>query len=744
MLETMLAMNTGLLAESTLDSIFWSVKYGGLMLLGFSLVIFVHELGHFAVAKWAGVKVEQFAIGFGKEIWGFTRGETRYSFNVLPLGGYVKMLGQEDFAVDKSGEWEVKADPRSFLSKPVGPRMAIVSAGVIMNILLAALLFMIVFMVGKETLDSVVGRVQEGAPADLAGLRAGDRILTIDGQEIDDFSDLSMAIMLAESGEPLEFTIERNEKIQTLAVTPKMNAQRNVQQVGISSPTTNRVLATFGQSGIDDQHQIQPDDVIKQIGPYTRVGYDTLKWAIFDNRDKPVKIVVERPKPDQDGKVEQITCYRRGELLFLNNPDGLNLQVGDFLGFVPRRKVGAVEPDSRAELAGFKIGDVILAWEGIAHPTFEECTDSILKNVERDIRVRVRRDSQELDLIVRPKEKKRHIFSAGKPHVGISFLAQENERVMVANTVAESNGTPTAASQLKLPRGTEILRIDEDEVHGWPEMVDLCRAKAGQTVSITYRYGDQPAQTASMSIPAAMSTSLVDADGNPHEMPLSARVISVAGQTHVTIRNDDGKELKQPITHWQHVARALRQHVGDQIEIVYHDHRTDRDVTATMTVTADNTEPWMRKLHYDPGPVIFAPDYKILRKSNPLAAMQLGVKKTYYFVIQAYTTMRAMISGSVGIENVAGPVGILKIGAHAAEGGIITLMWFLGLLSANLAVINFLPIPIVDGGLMVFLIIEKIKGSPVSLKIQVATQVIGLALIVSVFVLVTVMDISKW
>jgi len=102
------------------------------MLLGFSLIVFVHELGHFGAAKWAGVRVERFAIGFGREIFGFTKGETRYSFNILPLGGYVKMLGQEDFD-DKSKELIFKDDPRSFVNKPVARRMVIVSAGVVMN-----------------------------------------------------------------------------------------------------------------------------------------------------------------------------------------------------------------------------------------------------------------------------------------------------------------------------------------------------------------------------------------------------------------------------------------------------------------------------------------------------------------------------------------------------------------------------------------------------------------------------------
>ena len=142
-------------------------KLGGiaLMLLGFSLVVFFHELGHFLAAKWCDVKVERFCIGFGREIIGFTRGETRYSFNILPLGGYVKMHGQEDFAVDKSGEWAVRNDPRSFSNKPVGARAAVVSAGVAMNLVFAAAAFAVVYMIGLDSISPVVGYVAPGNPA---------------------------------------------------------------------------------------------------------------------------------------------------------------------------------------------------------------------------------------------------------------------------------------------------------------------------------------------------------------------------------------------------------------------------------------------------------------------------------------------------------------------------------------------------------------------------------------------------
>ena len=156
-----------------------AVKPYFLIFLGFSAVIFVHELGHFMVAKWANVRIEKFCIGFGRELFGFTRGETRYGFNLLPLGGYVKMLGQEDFEVDSTGELQVRDDPRSFAVQPVGHRMLIVSAGVVMNVIFAALLFMIVFTVGLQVFVTDVGFVKPNSPAAMAGLQRGDEIIKI-------------------------------------------------------------------------------------------------------------------------------------------------------------------------------------------------------------------------------------------------------------------------------------------------------------------------------------------------------------------------------------------------------------------------------------------------------------------------------------------------------------------------------------------------------------------------------------
>ena len=139
------------------------------------------------------------------------------------------------------------------------------------------------------------------------------------------------------------------------------------------------------------------------------------------------------------------------------------------------------------------------------------------------------------------------------------------------------------------------------------------------------------------------------------------------------------------------------------------------------------------------------PQRMTLQKKNPFAAMWMGFKKTAYFILQAYRTMEhIVITQKVGVTHISGPVGILRYGSEIAQAGFTKLLYFLAFISANLAVINFLPMPIVDGGLMVFLIIEKIRGRPVSLKMQVVTQIIGLVLIICAFVFVTFLDVSKW
>ena len=134
-----------------------------------------------------------------------------------------------------------------------------------------------------------------------------------------------------------------------------------------------------------------------------------------------------------------------------------------------------------------------------------------------------------------------------------------------------------------------------------------------------------------------------------------------------------------------------------------------------------------------------------VRETNPIAAVKAGVEKTYLATWSTVQSLRHIIfTRQVGDDKISGPVGIARLSMKAAEASWMDLLWIMCLISANLAVINFLPLPIVDGGLFFFLLLEKVRGEPVSIRIQAATQVIGIALIASIFLFVTFQDFLNW
>ena len=173
----------------------WSVAK---MVIGLSFVIFIHELGHFAVAKWCDVHVVTFSIGFGPAIPGckFKWGETTYLLGLVPLGGYVQMVGQVDG--DESEDEEARDDPRSYKNKTVWQRMAIISAGVLMNVLLALVCFIIVYTIpGRNRASAVMSEIDSGSPAYVKGLRTGDVIDQIGSAKDPYFEDLQLAVLFS-------------------------------------------------------------------------------------------------------------------------------------------------------------------------------------------------------------------------------------------------------------------------------------------------------------------------------------------------------------------------------------------------------------------------------------------------------------------------------------------------------------------------------------------------------------------
>lgn len=186
------------------------------------LLIFFHELGHFLVAKFSGVLVEKFSIGFGPVLFSFKKGETEYALSAIPLGGFVKMYGENPF-----DEVEDSLKERSFAHKPLMVRSAIVFAGPLANILLAILLYMIVFMAGTPKYLAVIGEVMEKMPAKEAGVLKGDKVVAVNGKALVYWDDMS-EIINENAGENVPFTIERNGEKFDLYITPKLVKDKTI------------------------------------------------------------------------------------------------------------------------------------------------------------------------------------------------------------------------------------------------------------------------------------------------------------------------------------------------------------------------------------------------------------------------------------------------------------------------------------------------------------------------------------
>ncbi len=207
-----------------------------------TIVVFFHELGHFLVARWNGVKVLTFSLGFGPELVGFNdRHGTRWKISAIPLGGYVKFFGDESEASTPSGETMsgMTAAERavSFHHKPVGARAAIVAAGPIANFILAIVIFASLFtFFGKPSTTARVDTVQAEGAAARAGFQSGDIITKIDGDAISSFSDMQRVVSVG-AGRSMTFTIKRGDGEQTLTATPELKEVKdnfgNVHKLGV-------------------------------------------------------------------------------------------------------------------------------------------------------------------------------------------------------------------------------------------------------------------------------------------------------------------------------------------------------------------------------------------------------------------------------------------------------------------------------------------------------------------------------
>ena len=261
-----------------------------LVVLG--ILVFIHELGHFIMAKLSGVGVLKFSLGFGPKIIGIKRGETEYLISALPLGGYVKMVGE-------STDEEVKPEEneKSFANKPISKKAAIVVAGPIMNLVLAFVLLPLIYLIGIQIpayLDKepIIGYVVKGEIADKAGLKKGDIILSIDDESIKNWEGLNTAI-ISNPNRSLKLKIKRDEGLKEILFTPEASSRTGGGIAGFLPPVSPAV-GGLNKGLPADKAGLKIGDTILSVNGVKIDHWIELQQAIQNNKAEEKLLLIKR------------------------------------------------------------------------------------------------------------------------------------------------------------------------------------------------------------------------------------------------------------------------------------------------------------------------------------------------------------------------------------------------------------------------------------------------------------------
>jgi regulator of sigma E protease len=677
-----------------------------LVLIGFGVVVIVHEFGHFIIAKLSGIKVEAFSIFMPPTLLGIRKtrdgfkfrilpslfakksdsseessisetgsaeeetdeaDETEYRIGLIPFGGFVKMLGQDDTGPAKSTD-----DPRSFANKPVSTRIAVIAAGVTFNVISAVIIFMIVFLVGISLPPAVVGEVMPNSPAAQAGLKPGDEIIEIAGKSKDlDFSNILLAAALSDEGEKVELTVRHEDgSIEDFALVAGQLPGEPMRVFGIAPSVDLTVAEVSDPNALLKKTGLLPGDRIKSVNGTEVQNYWDLEEIIQNTFAPSATLVAKRIVSGEVNEIES-------QIRLIPDIEQSEVELSHIYFMVPRLRVAAVSSPSVSvkdklaslldkllikigfkekvvdERADLKSGDIILAVDDIDNPTYGELRNVTVEHEGAELPVKVLRAEpngleKTLTVAVVPKR----VQGSDRVIIGI-LVAPDVEHPVVVRTVAAENGPP----KLKIPRGAVITAVNGKTVSNFYDIAREISNYAGEHVKIDYLDGQMTGST----------------------------VLEVSG----------GKE--------------------------------------SVTVKSIFAE-------FIP----FEEMKRIYKAGGPINAITMGYRRTVMFIAQTYLTLKRLIGGVISPKLLSGPVGIIAFSYRiVAEQPLVYYVYFLGLISAAIAVFNLLPLPPLDGGLIVLMLIEKVKGSALSERVQGVIAYTGWAIIGTLILYVTFNDIVR-